>query len=293
MDAEEQQHIKSLLKKHRERLRWLEQQAAQKGINTPPEVGIEIQDIQITINQLQSQLNGEVQNSHPLSNKPSNLLPKAPSTPNSSKTSIIIGSVAVFLFLIGAIADIFGAWTGVRQLFSDQRNSSNPSANVATDHPNIPTILALTTEISPIIDSTSPTTNNTITTLPSVVAATSEVEPTAAPFTRSASGLQLLQLDQPVEGVLTNKQVVSFSVAGAANTPILVDVKAKQGEGTGENFNYQVRIINNKKEVLAEKAICCAYPIRIPFTPPADGEYIVELTGQASFGTYTVVIRKP
>jgi formylglycine-generating enzyme required for sulfatase activity len=61
MDAEERQHIESLLKQYRRRLRVLEQQAARFGLNAPAELIIEIQDLRDVIDQLQLQLNDEDQ----------------------------------------------------------------------------------------------------------------------------------------------------------------------------------------------------------------------------------------
>lgn len=99
MDAEEKQHIESLLKRHQRRLRLLEQRAAASGINTPAELVIEMQDIQGAIAELQACLNGEGQDSHPP-------LKKQPQSLESTKKRIKstqVWFILIFTVLIGVL----------------------------------------------------------------------------------------------------------------------------------------------------------------------------------------------
>jgi len=46
MNSDEVEHLQELLKIHKRRVNVLEQQAAKYGINCPPEIKVEIEDIQ-------------------------------------------------------------------------------------------------------------------------------------------------------------------------------------------------------------------------------------------------------
>jgi hypothetical protein len=56
MDGEQRQHLEELLHIHQQRLRVLEKQAATFGLNTPPEVQIEIRDLRRNIADIDTQL---------------------------------------------------------------------------------------------------------------------------------------------------------------------------------------------------------------------------------------------
>lgn len=59
MDTADRQHVERLIEKHQRRLHLLEERAAILGISTPPELSIEIQDIQSTISQLKLQISNQ------------------------------------------------------------------------------------------------------------------------------------------------------------------------------------------------------------------------------------------
>src|SRR5262245_54030443 len=56
MDEEQRNHLEGLRRAHLRRLRILEQQAAFSGANTRPEVLTEIEDLQVSIAQINAQL---------------------------------------------------------------------------------------------------------------------------------------------------------------------------------------------------------------------------------------------
>jgi hypothetical protein len=56
MDDEESQHLKQLREAHLDRLRYLEQQEARRGIDTPADVLMEIKDKQAKIAYIDAQL---------------------------------------------------------------------------------------------------------------------------------------------------------------------------------------------------------------------------------------------
>jgi len=60
MNSDEAEHLHELLKIHKKRVNVLEEQAARYGINCPPEIKIEIQDIQEQIARFERQLQGNV-----------------------------------------------------------------------------------------------------------------------------------------------------------------------------------------------------------------------------------------
>ena len=60
MNADEVEHLRELLKIHKKRLNVLEEQAAKYGINCPPEIKIEIEDIQEQIARFEQQLQGNL-----------------------------------------------------------------------------------------------------------------------------------------------------------------------------------------------------------------------------------------
>ena len=60
MDDEERQRLEELLRQHQRRLHLLETQKAIRGMNTPPEVLIEIDDIRSEIARIQAQLYGQI-----------------------------------------------------------------------------------------------------------------------------------------------------------------------------------------------------------------------------------------
>jgi hypothetical protein len=60
MNSDEVEHLHELLKIHKKRVNVLEEQAAKYGINCPPEIKIEIEDIQEQIARFERQLQGNV-----------------------------------------------------------------------------------------------------------------------------------------------------------------------------------------------------------------------------------------
>ena len=56
MDSREQDHIKKMLRMHKRRLYALELQQAWHGINTSPEILMEIEDLKENIERFQSQI---------------------------------------------------------------------------------------------------------------------------------------------------------------------------------------------------------------------------------------------
>jgi hypothetical protein len=60
MNSDEVEQLRELLKIHKKRLNVLEQQAAKYGISCPPEIKIEIEDIQEQIARFESNLQGNV-----------------------------------------------------------------------------------------------------------------------------------------------------------------------------------------------------------------------------------------
>jgi hypothetical protein len=59
MDTDERQHLKNLRKTTQRRLHKLEEQAAEFGVNTPPEIKIEIEDLRGEIDRLNAQITEE------------------------------------------------------------------------------------------------------------------------------------------------------------------------------------------------------------------------------------------
>jgi hypothetical protein len=64
MNSDEVEHLHELLKIHKKRLNVLEEQAAKYGINCPPEIKIEIEDIQEQIARFERNLQGNVVQSY-------------------------------------------------------------------------------------------------------------------------------------------------------------------------------------------------------------------------------------
>jgi hypothetical protein len=64
MNSDEVEHLQELLKIHKRRVNVLEQQAAKYGINCPPEIKVEIEDIQQQIARFERQLQGNVISSY-------------------------------------------------------------------------------------------------------------------------------------------------------------------------------------------------------------------------------------
>jgi len=60
MNSDEVEHLHELLKIHKRRVNVLEQQAAKYGINCPPEIKLEIEDLQEQIAHFESNLQGNV-----------------------------------------------------------------------------------------------------------------------------------------------------------------------------------------------------------------------------------------
>jgi hypothetical protein len=56
MDEEQRQHLRDFLRTHQRRLRALEQQAALQGVQTPPQVVIEIEDLKGEIADIEAHL---------------------------------------------------------------------------------------------------------------------------------------------------------------------------------------------------------------------------------------------
>jgi hypothetical protein len=56
MDDEQQRHLEDLLRAYQRRLRPLERRAALQGLNTPPDVLFEIEDIQAEIARIEAKL---------------------------------------------------------------------------------------------------------------------------------------------------------------------------------------------------------------------------------------------
>ena len=61
MDGQEQDHAKEMLHTCKRRLYVLELKQASYGINTPPEILMEIEDLRENIEQCQSQINSFLQ----------------------------------------------------------------------------------------------------------------------------------------------------------------------------------------------------------------------------------------
>src|SRR5215213_1011588 len=60
MNSDEVERLHELLKIHKRRLNVLEQQAAKYGINCPPEIKTEIEEIQVQIKRFERNLQGNV-----------------------------------------------------------------------------------------------------------------------------------------------------------------------------------------------------------------------------------------
>lgn len=110
MDAEEKQHIESLLKRRRRRLHLLEERAATLSINAPAELVIEIQDLQDIVAQLQTRLDGKEQDSPPLLTAQTQSVGSPWSNSKNNRSWII----PVVIALIGAFATIGAAWASGR-----------------------------------------------------------------------------------------------------------------------------------------------------------------------------------
>lgn len=237
MSAEDRRHINNLLQQHQRRLRLLEQRAATAGMNVPPEVIIEIEDLRSTIADLQLQLEGETQISD-----------SAPTLPRSGLASSRASSqqswvVPLAIALIGVSAVIVTVWISQ----GSRRVSESPT-------PTIPLaiIVAATssTFISPVPLPTQISYSATDVVLPTTLA------PTAIPtFESTPTSIVVTPPSSTATFTPVNPTAVSTASAPITVTPakqnirILFkstqndkyNVKSMNPDGSGQQTIYSVQ----------------------------------------------------
>ncbi len=99
---------------------------------------------------------------------------------------------------------------------------------------------------------------------------------------REAEG-SMLRPGTRATGQLRAGTVVGYTFTGHANTPILFTTQRTDGE-----LSYRMLLYDPKDFLIGDHGRFHGNTYRIPFTPPADGEYQLHLKGDARGGSFAV-----
>ena len=95
-----------------------------------------------------------------------------------------------------------------------------------------------------------------------------------------------LTLERSQKGMLAVGAFDDFVFPGSVNTPLLLKIQRATGE-----LGYSIEIFDEKQTSLVHHGKYWGGLKEIPFTPPADGKYRIQVQGNNNYGSYNLAVQ--